>query len=212
MIDSDYDEDDEYNQYEIDEIFSVSPTGTGDDDNDGCCGYDINREDYEGEHHDSEFDHDDIITPGGGAIGSIHSTPADDYDEDDCSDSKASPDNLNDLRVKRHMVKFGMHGNNSKSYEEYFLKHNAQGKLLENMNSKVFERLMSQKNQENYLNELKEMNTCPECIRARTNSTIDCKLHGHHHNFTKVLAATLGQPQSNKTGQRARRGNKVTAS
>ncbi len=27
VIDSDYDEDDEYNQCEIDEIFSISPTG-----------------------------------------------------------------------------------------------------------------------------------------------------------------------------------------
>ncbi len=40
------------------------------------------------------------------------------------------------------------------------------------------------------------MNTCPECILARTNSTIDCKKHGHHHNFTKALASTLGQPHA----------------
>lgn len=72
------------------------------------------------------------------------------------------------------------------------MKHDGQRFLLDKMNTKVFERLMSEKNQEAYLNELRDMNSCPECIRARTNTTLNCKIHGHHHNFTKVLAATLG--------------------
>ena len=138
VIDSDYDEDDEYNQYEIDEIFSISPTG------EECYDIDPSKDEY----GDSEFDQDEIITPGGGTIGSIHGAPADrdeDYGEDD--DESSSRSDLSDLRVKRHMVKFGMHGSNSKAYEEYFMKHNAQGKLLDNMNSKVFERLLSEKNQ-----------------------------------------------------------------
>ena len=89
MIDSDYDEDDEYNQYEIDEIFSVSPTGTGDDDN----GYDMMHRDpdYEEAHDSGEFDNDDIITPGGtAAIGNMHGTLLDEFDEDDSTDSRPS--------------------------------------------------------------------------------------------------------------------------
>lgn len=139
VIDSDYDEDDEYNQYEIDEIFSISPTG------EECYDIDPTKDEY----GDSEFDQDEIITPGGGTVGSIHSTPADrdeeDGDEDD-DDMASNKHDLSDLRVKRHMVKFGMHASNSKAYEEYFIKHNASSKYFDNMNSKVFERLMSEKN------------------------------------------------------------------
>jgi hypothetical protein len=196
VIDSDYDEDDEYNQYEIDEIFSISPTG------EECYDIDPNKDEYGG---DSEFDQDEIITPGAGTVGSIHSAPADRDEEDgddDYENETGSRGDLSDLRVKRHMVKFGMHNNNSRAYEEYFMKHNAQGRLLENMNPKLFERLMSEKNQQNYLNELKEMNSCPECIKARSNTGYECKNHGHHHNFTKVLAASLGHQTSKSTRNR----------
>jgi hypothetical protein len=106
VIDSDYDEDDEYNQYEIDEIFSISPTGEE--------AFDIDP--AKDEYGDSEFDQDDIITPGASTIGSMHGVP----DDEDCEDDDTS--DLSDLRVKRKIVKFGMqmHGNNSKAYEEYF--------------------------------------------------------------------------------------------
>lgn len=135
VIDSDFDEDDEYNQYEIDEIFSISPTG------EETFDIDPSKDEY----GDSEFDQDDIITPGGGNISSIHGAP-DDRDDEDCDDDNSS--DLSDLRIKRQMLKLGMHmhGTNSKAYEEYFQKHNAQGKLLENLDSKVFKRLLSPTN------------------------------------------------------------------
>ena len=55
VIDSDYDEDDEYNQYEIDEIFSISPTG------EEC--YELDPSKDGDDYGDSEFD--DLIIPGG---------------------------------------------------------------------------------------------------------------------------------------------------
>ena len=72
VIDSDYDEDDEYNQCEIDEIFSISPTG------EECCDFDPAKEDC-----GSEFDSEEIITPGCHGVSALCDNDLDDADEDE---------------------------------------------------------------------------------------------------------------------------------
>jgi len=88
VIDSDYDEDDEYNQCEIDEIFSISPTGE-----------EINlsqdlpfnqRGDTHGENSGdfygcdgSEFDSEEILNTHSGIISKNHFHDDDEDDDDD---------------------------------------------------------------------------------------------------------------------------------
>ena len=73
VIDSDYDEDDEYQHCEMDEIFSISPNG------DELCDFDPNKEGS-----DFELDDEMTIVPGGGP-GGIHDMMDDEDEEDDGS-------------------------------------------------------------------------------------------------------------------------------
>jgi hypothetical protein len=99
----------------MDEIFSISPTG------EECCDFDPSKDEYGG----SEFDSEDIITPGGGTIGSIAGAPAD-HEEGDEEDEQ---DGQHKKELRRHLINLGVHNinnKNSKAYEEYFVKHNSQ--------------------------------------------------------------------------------------
>jgi hypothetical protein len=96
-------------------------------------------------------------------------------------------------------VKFGVikhHNNKGKERKlnaDFFSKpltiHERQ--FVESCSPNYINRLFSSKNQEAYLNELRQMNKCEECNKALQNSDIICPDHGHHHHFTKTLASTL---------------------
>ena len=86
----------------------------------------------------------------------------------------------------------------NKCFDEFIMKANAATlptstkRFIDKVHTKDMDRLLSEKNQEAYLNELKTMNTCPDCIKALTNNSHICPSHGHHHQFTKYLAAKYG--------------------
>lgn len=80
MIDSDYDEDDEYQQCEIDEIFSISPTG------EECPEFNLVK-DEEG----SEFDSEEPV---------VNERDCVDDDDDEYIDSN--------IDINTQMIKFGI--------------------------------------------------------------------------------------------------------
>jgi hypothetical protein len=54
-------------------------------------------------------------------------------------------------------------------------------RFIDQVPPKVIDRLLSEKNKEAYLNELRQMNTCDDCNKAITVATHNCPKHGHHH-------------------------------
>lgn len=67
------------------------------------------------------------------------------------------------------------HAKVNKQYEEF------NKRFIDTVRTKDMDRLLSEKNQEAYLNELKVMNTCPDCIKAISDASHVCARHGHHH-------------------------------
>lgn len=78
VVDSDYDEDDEYQQEEMEEMFSISPTV------EECCDFDPGKEDG-----GSEFDYDDDMP----AVNMVRNSCIDHEDDDDEDDDDDILDN-----------------------------------------------------------------------------------------------------------------------
>ena len=169
VIDSDYDEDDEYQQNEIDEIFSISPTG------EEYCDFDPSKEE-----NGSEFDsEDEVIVPGGTGSGGICDDDDDEEDEDD-------EGGAND--IKNQMVRFGIHDRGNKAVEAF----------MSESGRDAIDRLLSMKNKESYIKDLRQMNSCEECKQSLINSSIMCPKHGHYDHFSKALAASIGGATSKR--------------
>ena len=72
------------------------------------------------------------------------------------------------------------------------------GKASNQLSSETITRLLSMKNREAYINELHQMNLCEDCNKFIATPTSLCQKHGHHHPFTKTLAASVGEQQKQK--------------